>query len=80
MYTATHNKCIIQSCLTSVPLLEPYGQHSGCDPISKCAAAHTILPNSLPNLLQRCLHDLKKKDIKQVCYSGGYLKIWWGPI
>ena len=82
MYTAAHYKCIIQTCLTFVLLLEPYVQHSGCDPISKCAVAHTILPNSLPNLLQRCLHDLKKnkKKVKQVCYSGGYLNIWWGPI
>lgn len=61
MYTATHYRCIIQTYLTFVVLLKPHVQHSGCDPISKCAVVHTILPNSLPNLLQRCLHDLKKK-------------------
>lgn len=65
MYTATHYKCIIQTCLTFVLLLEPYVQHSGCDPVSKCATVHTILPNSLPNLLQRCLHDFKKKKKKK---------------
>lgn len=67
MYTETHYKCIIQTCLTFVLLLEPYVQHSGCDPISKRAAAHNILPNSFPNLLQRCLHDLLQKKKKKKC-------------
>lgn len=65
MYTATHYKCIIQTRLTFVLVLGPHVEtHSGCDPISKCAAVHTILPNSLPNRLQRCLHDFEKKKKK----------------
>lgn len=51
--------------MTSVLVVEC--SDSGCDPISKCATVHTILPILLPDLLQRFLHDLKKKKKKDKC-------------